>query len=75
MLKGLRHELSSNFPNIISFIFLSRIFNIDILDALKKIDSQISSYRIILCFVNTARVMIMFTHVFYWCKSHSNVAG
>lgn len=42
-LKGLSHELSSNFSKII--FFMSEIVNEDIFNALKKFESQISSYR------------------------------
>lgn len=66
-------EFSSNFSKI---IFLSKIVNVDIFIALKnlKVKYRVTEVRI-LCLVNKARVLIMFTYVLYWYRPQSNVAG
>lgn len=58
---------------------MSRIVNKNVFNALTKFKSQVSSYKrvtegIILCFVNKARVPLMFTYWLYWYKFQSNVA-
>lgn len=58
---------------------MSRIVNIDDLNALTKCDTQILSYeRVeearIICFVNKAKVLLTLTYVLLWYKSQYNVA-
>lgn len=65
--------------NLFFSTFLSRIVNIDVFNSLTKFESQISSYKRvaevrILCFVNKARVLLIFTYLLYWYKVQSNVA-
>lgn len=67
-LKGLGHELASNFSTFIISFLLSIMANMDEWNALSKFESQVLSYKQNtelenLCFVNKAWALLWFTCV------------
>lgn len=77
ILKGLKHDSTSNFHCYFSFL-MSKIVNMSTFNVSSKFEREISSnkrYREfeILWFVNKAPVLFLFTCVLYWLKFQSNV--